>query len=255
MPKALKRLRVCIVIGMLIFLPGGIAQVRKRSVCGKVILNPTNVARTEVSLYFANNSLLPGAATERDDTFCIENYVSDLSKPMPARLYVSSFCHPNDVALVNVPFWPRLRRDLRFAGKRIMVGRGSRTNVGDVDVQIVYGHVSLRILDERRRPLLTQPSDWSPVWLRVRDQNSVTVHESGLSVVEIERSVDLRKSSIDLALPQGTWTMEVALGGVPPETGAKRRAVRWLRVPGKLKIESCANPLDVALSVPGTTRP
>lgn len=253
MPKALKKLRVCLVIGMLIFLPGGIAQVRKRSVCGKVILNSTNVARTEVGLYFAGNSLLPGAATAPDGTFCIENYVGDLRKAMPARLYVTSFCHPNDVALVNIPFWPRLRREPRFSGKRIVVGPGDLTNVGNVDVQIIYGHIDLKILNQQHQPLLTEPSDWSPVWIRVRDQNGVTVHESGLSVIEIERSVDLRKSSIALALPQGTWTMEVALKGVPPETGAKRRAVKWLRVPGKLKIESCANSLDVALSVQQTT--
>jgi hypothetical protein len=256
MPNAVKKLIVCIVIGTLISLPGSNGQVRQRSICGKVIFNisATTVARTQVALYFADDALIPGATTDRDGTFCIENFVSDLTKSTPARLYVTSFCRPDDVTLVNVPFWPRLRRDSRFAGKHIMVGPGSRTTIRDFDVQIVYGHVSLRILDERHRPLLTQPSDWSPVWIRVRDQNGVTVHESGLSVVEIERSVNLKESRIDLALPNGTWTLEVAPTGVPPDTSTMRRAVKWLRVPTKLKIKSCDDPKDVAVSVSRVSR-
>ena len=241
----------CILIGTLISLPGSIAQVRQRTVCGKVIFNNTDttVARTQVTLYFGDDALIPGAITDRDGTFCIENFVSDLNKSTPARLYVTSFCRPDDVTLVDVPFWPRLRRNPRFAGKHIRVGPGSRPPIDDVGVQIVYGHLTLRILDERHQPLMTQPSDWSPVWIRVRDQNGVTVHESGLSATEIERSVNLKESRINLALPTGIWTLEIALSGVPPDTGAKRRAVGWLRVPGKLKIESCAKAVDVAVSV------
>jgi hypothetical protein len=251
MLKGSRKLLICMVVATVISLTqGSIAQLGKRLVCGKAVVNTTAaVARTEVGLYFAGNDLLPGAATERDGTFCIENYVSDLSKPMPARLYVTSFCHPNDVALVNIPFWPRLRREPRFSGKRIIVGPGGLTSVGNVDVQLIYGHVSLRILNERHQPLLTQPSDWSPVWIRVRDQNGVTVHESGLSVVEIERSVDLKRSLINLALPEGMWTLEVALAGVPPGTSTIRHAVQWQRVPGQLKIQSCRDPREVNLTV------
>ena len=135
MLTTLKKLGVSIVIGALIFVTGDVAQVRKRSICGKVTLKSINVARTEVSLYFADSSLLPGTVAESDDTFCIENFVSDLTKAKPARLYVASFCHLNDVPLVNVPFWPRLRKDPRFSGKRIILGPGERTNLGNVDVQ------------------------------------------------------------------------------------------------------------------------
>lgn len=256
MLKAVKKFLICIVIATQIFPAAGrIAQVRKRLICGKVVLNPTAaVARTVVSLSFGSDGLLPGAAAEQDGTFCIENYVSDLSKSTSARLYVTSFCRPNDVTLVDIPFWPRLRGRKMFSGKPIIIGPGSRTSVGDVNVQVTYGHVSLRILDEWRRPLLTHPDDWSPVWIRVRDHNGVTVHESGLSVVEIERSVDLKESRINLALPKGKWTLEVALAGVPPGTSTIRGAVRWRRVPGKLKIESCREPVEVNLSVTRTKR-
>lgn len=153
------------------------------------------------------------------------------------------------MTLVDIPFWAHLRGRRRFSGKRILIGPGTRTSVGDVNVQITYGHVSLRILEERLGPLLTDPSDWSPVWIRVRDPNGVNVHEAGLSAAEIERSVDLKQSSINLALPEGQWRLEVALGGVPPGTSSNRRAVSWRHVPGKLRIESCRQPVEVNLSV------
>lgn len=255
MANVQKKLIICVVTGLLIFLPGSVAQVQKRSVCGRVVLNTSNaIAKTEVILDYAGIELNPGVITDRDGNFCIENFVGDLTQSTTARLYVASFCRPDDVILVAAPFWPVLRNERRFAGKDIVIDRGTLTRVGDVDVQLIYGHVSLRILDRRHQPLLTRPTDWSPVWIKVKKQNGVAVHESGLSVVEIERAVNLKESRINLALPQGSWTMEVALEGVPPETGAKSRTVRWLRVPGKLKIESCANPLDVALSLQRTTR-
>jgi hypothetical protein len=83
----------------------------------------------------------------------------------------------------------------------------------------------------------------------VRDQNGVIVHESGLSAAEIERSVDLKQSRINLALPEGQWRLEVALAGVPPGTSNNSRAVPWRHIPGKLRIESCREAVEVNLSV------
>jgi hypothetical protein len=247
MGKALKRLTLCIIVGMIVFMPTSIAQVLKRSICGKVALNTTEaVARTEVLLYYEGLELFPGAAAEPDGTFCIDNYVGDLSQSIPAQLYVMSSCRLDDVTLVDVPFWSPLRKIPRFSGKRITVGPGNATSVGSVNVQIVYGHLTLTILNHQHRPLLTETSDWSPLWIRVRDQNGVRVHESGLSPAEIERSVNLKESRINLALPTGTWRLEVALAGVPPGV---QRGGKWRKVPGKVKIESCGDPVDVTLTV------
>jgi hypothetical protein len=256
MANVLEKFMICMVVSALIFLPGSVAQVRKRSICGKVVLNPSDaVAKTEVTLDYAGIELNPGVITNRDGSFCIENFVGDLDQRTTARLYAASFCGRDDVMLTSAPFWPVLRKESQFAGKGIVIDRGDLTRVGDIDVQLIYGHVGLRVLDNHHQPLLTKLTDWSPVWIRVRNQDGARVHESGLSLANIQRSVHLEESRIDLALPKGTWTLEIALAGVPPNTGAKRRAVRWLRLPGKLKIESCAHPLDVALSVPRTTRP
>jgi hypothetical protein len=256
MANTLEKFIICVALGSVVFISASVAQVRKRSICGRVALKHREVvAQTEVILDYAGIELNPGVITDGNGTFCINNFVLDFESAGTARLYVMSFCHPDDVMLTAPPFWPVLRKERRFAGKDIVIDGGDLTRVGAVDVQLIYGHVSLKIVDRRHKPLLTQTSDWSPVWIRVRDQNGVRVHESGLSPAQIERSVHLSASEIDLALPQGSWTMEVALEGVPPQTGVKRQAVRWLRVPGKLKIESCANPLDAVLSVQQTTRP
>jgi hypothetical protein len=251
MSNILEKFMACITVGSLVFLSGSVAQVRKRSICGRVALKHSEaVAQTEVILDYEGIELNPGVIADGDGTFCIDNFVRDLSQRRTGRLYVMSFCRPDDVMLTAPPFWPVLRKERRFAGKDIVIDGGDLTRVGDVDVQLIYGHVSLKILDRRQQPLLTQLSDWSPVWIRVRDQNGVRVHESGLSPAQIERSVHLRASEIDLALPTGIWTLEVAVDGVPPETGTARRAVKWLRVPSKLKVDSCDKPVDVSLSVP-----
>lgn len=256
MANAQKKFMILVVISILTFLSGSVAQVQKRSVCGKVVLKTSDaVAKTEVVLDYAGIEVNPSVVTGQDGTFCIENFVGDLSQSMAARLYVTSLCRPDDVMVMPAPFWPALRKERLFAGKDIVIKRGDITKVGEVNVQIVYAHVSLRILDRQHRPLLTRLTDWSPVWIRVRKHNGVTVHESGLSAVEIERAVDLKESRINLALPKGSWTLEIALAGVPPNTGGMRRAVRWLRVPGKISIESCAKPVDVAVSASRPSRP
>src|SRR5437762_7179498 len=103
MPKTiLKNFIICGVIVTLIFLPGSMAQIRKRSVCGKVVNIPDEVARTEALLYFGPGGfeeLLPGVVTEPNGAFCIENSVGDLTERIPARLYVASFCRPADLTL------------------------------------------------------------------------------------------------------------------------------------------------------------
>lgn len=252
MANAQKKFVIFVVITILTFLPGSIAQVQRRSVCGRVVLNASDaVAKTEVILDYAGIEVNPSVVTDPDGTFCIENFVGDRSQSTTARLYVASFCRPSDVMLMTAPFWPVLRKERLFAGKEFVINRGDITRVGEVNDQLVYVHVGLRILDRQHRPLLTRLTDWSPVWIRVRKQNGITVHESGLSAIEIERAVDLKESRINLSLPTGTWMLEIALAGVRPDTGTVRRAVRWLRVPGTIKIESCAKPIDVSLTVPG----
>lgn len=254
MANTLKKFMICLAVGSLVFLSGSAAQVRKRSICGRVTLKHREVvAQTQVILDYVGIELNPGVIANGDGTFCIDNFVRDLSQRTAARLYVASFCRPDDVMLTAPPFWPVLRKERRFAGKEILINQGDLTSIGDVGVQLIYGHVSLKILDWRHQPLLTRPSDWGPVWIRVRDQNGARVHESGLSPAQIEQSVDLKASRIALALPTGIWTLEVALAGVPPETGTARRAVKWLRVPSKLKVDSCDKPVDVSLSVPRQT--
>jgi hypothetical protein len=254
MASVLKKLLIGVAVGCLVFLPGSRAQVRKRSICGKVLLNGTNAdAKTQVTLDYPGIELNPGIVTNPDGTFCIDNYVADTSRRTKARLFVASFCRANDLIVMPAPFWPVLRKQQRFAGKDIIIDPEDITNVPDLDLQLIYGHVDLEILDHHHQPLLTKASDWSPVWIRVLNKNGVSVYESGLSPRNIQRAVDLRNSRIQLAVPQGTWTLEVSMAGFSSNS-TTRRTVKWLKVPGKLQVDSCGKPVNVALSVPPTKK-
>jgi hypothetical protein len=248
MLNTLKKFLLCVLLGAPVLLTQtAVAQVHRQLVCGTVVLGQAPVASTLVSLDIEGIHLISGTTTEPDGTFCVENFFNDLSKTRPARLYVSSFCRPGGLTLVGAPYWPRLRRDARYSGKRVTVGPGGVTDVGRVDAQVVYGHVSLKILDRRGRPLLTEADDWYPLWIRVRDRQGVTVHESGLSIADVERSVDLKESRINLALPEGRWTLEVALAGMLPYTVAASRAATWQRVVEPVKVRSCQSAVEVDL--------
>jgi hypothetical protein len=241
---------------LLILASTGTAQIRRQLICGRtidrqgrpvanahiILANRPSAERSE-----SVEELLPGAKADAEGKFCIEIFLAPSSTPTNQSLYTTSPPDENVVALVNVPFTRLRRRPANFKGRPIKVGRKERTDVGDIPVQVYYGRVVLKINDRSGRPLLTTEDKWQPVWLRARDAHGFSVYESGLSANEIERAVNLDNSSINLALPEGTWFLEIALDGVPPNVRPDNPNVSWLRVPNKLKVRASENPIEVAL--------
>jgi hypothetical protein len=253
-----KRVRACLTLSaaLLILASAGTAQIRRQLICGRTIDKQGHpVANARIILADRPSSkrkdsveeLLPGAKADMEGKFCIETFLSPSSTLMNQSLYTTSPLDENVVALVDVPFTRLRRRPANFKGQPIKVGREERTDVGDIPVQVYYGRVLLKINDRAGRPLLITEDKWQPVWLRARDADGFSVYESGLSADEIERAVNLKSSSISLALPEGTWFLEVALDGVPPNTLPDNPKVSWLRVPKRLKVRATGNPIEVAL--------
>jgi hypothetical protein len=236
-------------------IPKASHQVEKRLICGRVVDergNPVTGALVTLAPATLNpkwgaDILLPGALSEKDGAFCIESFERE-TKDADARLYVTATCRTGDLTLVDPPFESLPSRPSAFTGKLVNL-KTDRTDVGDINLQVIYPHVTLRILDRGGRPLLTQREQWSPVWLRVKDQRGTVVKEGGLSSGQIESAVDVTRSSINLALPQGVWRIEVALEGIPPNVSGVPPRGRWIRVPRSLVVSSCQKPTDVSLIV------
>ena len=234
-------------------IPRAAIQVNKRLICGRVVDDRGDpIAGALVTLgpaalkpIWGADVLLPGILSEKDGAFCIESFEREI-KDADARLYVTATCRPGDLTLVEPPFESLRSHPPAFTGKLVNL-KTNRADVGDINLQVTYPHVTLRILDRRGRPLLTQQEQWSPVWLRVKDRRGVVVHEGGLSPAQIESAVDVAQSSINLALPQGVWRIEVALEGVPPNVSGTSSTGRWIPVSKALVVTSCQNPTDVSL--------
>lgn len=235
--------------------PKAVHQVQQRLICGKVIdERGGSVSGALVTLgpaalnpVWGADVLLPGALTEKDGAFCVEWFVREI-KNADARLYVTALCRPGDITLVAPPFESLRSRPPTFTGRAVSL-KSQREDVGDIRLQVIYPHIKLRILDRRGRPLLTRQEQWAPLWIRVKDRRGTVAHEGGLSPSEIESAVDLTQSSINLALPQGIWRVEIALEGIPSNVSMASSTGTWIPVQRKLVVTSCQNPTEISLMV------
>src|ERR1041385_5750213 len=124
---------------------------------------------------------------------------------------------------IRAPF-DRLRglSEPRFSGRPIVIKKNGDADVGAIPIQVWYGMVEIALLDAKGNPLLKDAESWRYAWLRVRNQKRKIITETVLSIADIERAVDVRKSKIEIALPEGTWYVEVS----PRENKGP-----WLRSP------------------------
>jgi hypothetical protein len=97
--------------------------------------------------------------------------------------------------------------DSSFEGQKVTFADDQlQVDLGDVRVQARYSKVEIRILDRTGQPLSPASKDFDNLRLIIRDARGEVIHEGG--VAEAAKRKD--KSSIVLALPQGTW--EIAIG-------------------------------------------
>jgi hypothetical protein len=97
--------------------------------------------------------------------------------------------------------------DSSFEGQKVTFGDDQfQVDLGDVRVQARYSKVEIRILNRMGSPLPPESKDFDNLRLLIRDARGEVMHEGG--VAEAAKRKD--KSSIVLALPEGTW--EIAIG-------------------------------------------
>jgi hypothetical protein len=114
------------------------------------------------------------------------------------------------VAPLSVQLWDALReRDPRFAGLPIQLTGNETLDLGELPVQVFYNPVDILVLDPDSQPHFHTLSDWSSVVLIVRDPKGVAVGGEGLSTFDRENSVQVARGALLVALPAGTWTLEL----------------------------------------------
>lgn len=126
----------------------------------------------------------------------------------------------------------------RFRGRPILIKKNGDSDVGTISNRVWYGIVEFTILDAQGSPLLKKAESWRYVWLRIRNQNRAIVTETGISIADIEQSVSLEKSKINVALPEGIWYVEIS----PRESKGP-----WLHSHGALQIKANQSPLQQTL--------
>ena len=154
--------------------------------------------------------LIESFGTEADGRFSIQE-TTQLASYKTRYLYVTGARPKDTVTLVKAPFnrFPMLKES-RFNAREITIKLNGELDVGDVPLQVNYGVVCLSVLNKAGHPRLTQAEAWRSFYLRVRTRTGSKVTAIGLSWANIENAVDLRNSRINLALPEGTWRVEVS---------------------------------------------
>jgi hypothetical protein len=129
-------------------------------------------------------------------------------------LYVTSPPPAKALFPIRPPFDQLNSSEQPFTGRAVFVNPGQELDVGDVPVQVQYNTVTIYLRDQAGNPLLTKAEDWWDVRVRVRDARGDSIAVEGLSEDEIKENVDTDNSALRVALPQGSWGLEVSLEGL-----------------------------------------
>ncbi len=96
-----------------------------------------------------------------------------------------------------------------FAGQTVSFDGKQEVDVGDVRVQAQYHPVVIELLDSKGERFAPDADAWRNIMLRVRDARGDVIREG--SVVEAAKRKD--KSSVVVALPEGTWELAATVFG------------------------------------------
>jgi hypothetical protein len=117
-------------------------------------------------------------------------------------LYVTSPRFPAASDPVRPPF-DMLRHSANdpYAGQKIVIKKNGEIDVGDVRLQVYYGLIDLELRSSKGLPLTpAEKRKWRRPWLRLRNEQGDFILDSSFP----RNMPDLR-----VALPEGTWRLEV----------------------------------------------
>jgi hypothetical protein len=111
---------------------------------------------------------------------------------------------------IRAPYWDQLRKiEPRFAGRSLKLNGNGIIDVGEIPVQVWFNLVEVFVLDKSGKAFYKNEDEWSNFVMIVRHPNGTAVGETGLSISDVENNVRVDRGSVRVALPEGTWTLEL----------------------------------------------
>lgn len=185
-----------------------------------------------------------GSMAFTDDKGVFEIWWRSLPSPQKAVLYVSAGLPEDAVAPIDFPFSDILKKNQVYAGQPVIIRQSNQeVQLGDVQEQVRYGLVSLHLPETVMEDLSLESIACSGLWLRVRNLAGDIVSEEQCISGE---SISKPTAAIPMALPAGSWKIEVALS-------SKGKA--WRGLDGPLIVRPSVEPQRVELSLPVDERP
>jgi|SRR5882724_11423358 len=231
--------RSCLVLA--IFLPLVTAQTVPREeykyvIRGKVI---DDSGRPVASAYVVvdagpGGDLIVYTETDAEGRFCFEENVT-LTK-YERSLYTSTPLIPKSYDPIRPPFhrYPNLTSQ-QYAGQTILIKKNGEIDVGNVHVQVYYGTVDLVLRSHNGAPLsIAEKKKWRDIWLRISNVQGQTIIESSFSP-------DIVTKAVTMALPEGTWQIEVS-----PDFSKGR----WFALDDPVVVKRSIGPQQVTLKLP-----
>lgn len=106
--------------------------------------------------------------------------------------------------LIDAPFQNLNKFNQHFVGQPIIFGEETVIDVGDVKVQFWFADVNIRFRHNQKNLSRKQ---WESLWMVLKDENGKSVWEETVGPT-LKKEVDLTKSEIKLAFPEGKWKLE-----------------------------------------------
>jgi hypothetical protein len=234
--------RSCLVLALFLLLVTGQTLQReeyKYAVRGRVIDDSGQpVARAYVVVDAGpGGDVIIYTEADAEGRFCFEE--RDTLAKHERTLYTTTPQFPRAYDVVHPPFdrYPSLTGQ-PYAGQKISIKKNGEIDVGDVRVQVYYGIIDLVLRSYKDAPLsAAEKRKWREPWLRIRNVRDEIIIESSFPT-------DIVDKAVAVALPEGTWRIEVS-----PDFNKRR----WFALDNPVVVRRLSSPQQVVFKVPWRT--
>jgi hypothetical protein len=183
--------------------------------------------------------IMEGTRSDNEGNFSLQ--FPTLMRLIPIRLFATSSIPERSTALLLPPFITQPEWFLkRYATNQILLDNQANFIIGSIPVKMVFVPVTVTIVDKKGKPRLTSLEQWwAKAVIRLLDNQGRVINASTISEQDIliKKTVDLAKSEISVALPEGNWRIEVSISGFKGNFYGRSVHVRSNAKKQDLKIE------------------